>query len=312
MRHIFLFLLISLSLHSCGQTLICKDSWFLSASAESNYIVYFKAEESEPDEYPEGHIFIYDVKKNENFPLNKETYILDFLNVSWSPDNDAYFMSSGTSLDYYSFATNKKLNLFSSGKDGMINGFSVSNNGKLLVLNEKIVTDSNSIQVSYLINIEKKSIDKIFEIKDSSVGEILKNNFLFDSTGENVFIETISGELIKFNIKSSSHQTIDNNINKIFCISGDYLYYQKNKSLIQYNYKNKEQFEIIKGESNINIQYVNIAQGNNIVINLNDNVFFYNENRGLEKSSLPKGEYVYIKNGLAIETLDNSLYFRSF
>lgn len=308
MKFILFTILVALSLNSCSQTLINKNSWFLGASAKPGYIVYFKSDNSEPDEYIEGHVFIYDITQKESFQLNDESYILNFLNVSWSSNNDAYFMSSGSSLDYYSFVTNERHNLFSASEDGIINSFSVSNNGNLVALNEKIIKGNSNTQIFYLIDINKKSTQKIFEIDDLSIGESLANIFLFDSTDENIFIETISGELIYFNIKSSMRQDIDSDIDKMFCVSGDNLYYQKNGNLIQYNYKSKEQVEIIKGGNNVDFQYVNSAKGNNIVINFNDNVFLYDENSGLKKvPNLPKGEYVYIKDGLAIETLDNNL-----
>ena len=313
MRFILFTILVALSLNSCSQTLISKNSWFLGASAKPGYIVYFESENNDPDEYVEGHVFIYDINESKSFPLNYDSYILNFLNVSWSSNNDAYFMSSGSSLDYYSFVTNERRNLFSACENGVINSFSVSNNGNIVALNEKILSGDNNTQVFYLIDIKKESTKKVFEIEDSSIGESLMNNFLFDSTDEKIFIKTISGELIYFYIKSSLRQNIDSDISKMFCISGDNLYYQKNGSLIQYNYKNREQIAIVEGGSNIDIQYVNNTTGNNIVINFNDNVFFYDENSGLEKvPSLPKGEYVYIKNGLAIETLDNSLYLHFF
>lgn len=308
MKFILFTILVALSLNSCSQTLISKSSWFLAGSAKSGYIAYFKSDSHEPDEYIEGHVFIFDINNNESYPLNNDIYILNFLNVSWSSNDDAYFMSSGPSLDYYSFVTNERHNLFSASEDGIINSFSVSNNGNLVTLNEKIIKKNSNTQVFYLIDINKKSTQKIFEINDLSIGESLKNNSLFDLTDENIFIETISGELIYYNIKSSLRQNIDTDIDKMFCISGDNLYYQKGRSLIQFNCKSKEQVEIIKGADNIDIQYANSTTGNNIVINFNDNVFFYDENTGLEKvRNLPKGEYVYIKNGLAIETLDNSL-----
>jgi len=308
MKFILFAILVALSLNSCSQTLISKNSWFLAGSAKPGYIAYFKSDSDEPDEYLEGHVFIFDINKNESYPLNNDIYILNFLNVSWSSNNDAYFMSSGSSLDYYSFVTKERHNLFSASENGIINSFSVSNNGNLVALNEKIIKKNSNTQVFYLIDINKKSTQKIFEIDDLSIGESLANIFLFDSNDENIFIETISGELIYFNIKSSMRQDIDSDIDKMFCVSGDNLYYQKNGNLIQYNYKSKEQVEIITGGNNIDFQYVNSAKGNNIVINFNDNVFIYDENSGLKKvPNLPKGEYVYIKDGLAIETLDNNL-----
>ena len=313
MKYILLAILAALSLDSFSQTLIDKNSWFLGASAKPGYIVYFKSDNNEPDEYVEGKVFIYDISKKNSFPLNDENYILNFLNVSWSPNNDAYFMSSGSSLDCYSFITNEKHVLFTACDDGIITSFTVSNNSNLVALNEKVIKGDSTNQIFYLVDINKKSTQKIFTIDDLSVGESLTNTFLFDSADENIFIETISGELIGFNIKSSSRQAIDSDIEKMFCISGDNLYYQKNGNLIQFNYKSKEQVEIIKGSNNFDIQYVNSEQGGNVVINFNDNVFIYDENSGLKKiSNLPKGEYVYIKNGLAIETLDNNLFLHFY
>mgnify|MGYP000896183524 FL=1 len=234
----FLFsILIALTLNGYSQTLISKNSWFLGVSKKLGLVTYFQSDSNEPDEYLEGKIFIYDINKNKSYPLNGNNYILNFLNISWSSKSDAFVISSGSSLDYYSFITNERDNLFSACDTGVINSFSISNNGNFIALNEKIFKKGNDYQVFYLIDLKKDSIQKIFEIEDSSIGESLRNNFLFDSVDKNIFIKTITGELICFNIDSSSHKIIDSNIKKMFCISGNNLYYQKDKSLIQYNLK---------------------------------------------------------------------------
>jgi len=307
MKHIILIILTSLTLNVSCQQLISKNSWLLTVNTKLGYIVYFKGLSAEPDEYKEGNIYIYDVNKKVSSLLNSNVYILEFLRVDWTTNGDIFFISTGDSLVGFSLNNKEKRNVYKTHKDGVINNFSISDNGKIIVVNEKIFSTEGSKQITYLITNESTEPVVIYTINDPSEGEMLKNELLVGTFGNKVFIRNINNELFEYDIENLSLNKIDSNVIKAYCVSKENIYYTKQNSLTQFNTNTNTYFEILEGEK-LNIYYIG-SYIDKLAICLNDNMFLYEEGIGLKRiNNLKKGKYIYLDEEYAIEDLDNSLY----
>ncbi len=308
MKHLLLLLLLlSLNLNVSSQQLISQNSWFLAVNSTLNYVFYFKAKNADPDEYKEGNIYIYDINKKTSSLLNSNIYLLEFLNVSWTNDGNTIFISTGDSLVSFSLNNKERKTIYRTHKDGVINNFAVSYDGTIVVVNEKVFQKEGSTQTSYLIKKESIEPKIIYQIIDSSEGEMLKNNLLFGRLNKKVYINNIGRELYEYDIELSLLRKIDTSVSKVYFASEKGIYYTKHDCLRQFNPSTNSYFDVLKGEK-LSIDYIGKYQ-DKIAISLNDNMFLYEDNRGLERiSNLRKGRYIYFNGKYAIESLNNSLY----
>ncbi|MCF8304337.1 MAG: hypothetical protein K9I94_13760 [Bacteroidales bacterium] len=307
MKYLLFSIILSFNMANLfSQELISKNSWFLDASPNSKYIIYFKSNIAESDEYIEGNIFIYDTETKTNSPLNTVDYMLNFIQVLWTSSNH-FYLSNGSTLEYYNFTSNKKEYIYKTTEEEIINYFAVSKDNKNVALNIEDYS-KNKRQKIIIKEIDNNKSNVIYSLIDSSIGENLRNQIQFTLNGQFICIKNIYNRLLIYNIKDKSSEIIDSNVKKLLFTSKNNLYYTKRNKFSQYDILSKKELNIFEGK-NIDISYAGKYNKDDIAICLNDNIFLYNKKGKFRKvENIRKGKYVYIKNGIAIEELNNTLF----
>jgi len=308
MRGFLIFALMMIHLGSVCQTLVDSNSWFLAIQPNAKLIVYFKANSRVHQEYMEGQIYLHDIKSGSNTLLNNNQYVYDFLNIQWTNDGKYFFLSDGNELTVFAFESNTKRLIYKCDKGALINNISVSSNGRFVVINIKRNEEAKQKQNVYLIDRSTNNCEELYSINDTSIGETIKNKCLVSDAGD-VYILDINKKLLK--IRNGGNRAViivESFVKDIYCLDKDFIYFSNNESLIRIDVKTAEKFKIINSTAP-RIDYVGHYK-EDIVINLNDNIFVYNaKGRMNALKKLPKGVYSYIDDGLALRQMDSSLYY---
>ena len=306
----FLFIILQfVYLGTLCQSLIDNNSHFLEMDVNSKHVVYFKSHSNEPDEYKEGSVYLYDVENKKSSLLNRNTYILSFLNIKWARNGKYFFLSDGVRLTVFSFKDNKTKVLFEASKGDFINNLEISNSARYIVFNVKKSEEGKKRQVVYRIDWATDVCEEIYSIDDTSRGEMLKNESFITDSGE-VFIHDIKKRLFEIRVDKSTID-IEQFAKDVHYLDEKYLYYSMDDALIQLTYKTFNKLKIFQS-NRLEVQYVG-KYNEEIVINFNDNIYVYNSSGKIVSLNLESGNYEYIDQDMAIKkSMDKLCFYTGF
>ncbi len=287
-------ILLMICSHSLyGQIEIAKTGKFLFVDKEERYIVYFQPNSKEADEFIEGRILIYNIRKDSCFVLNLETYILDLIDIK-AGESDFFFLSNGKSILKYSLSTQERRQVYKVGGNDVIRNFSVSSDKSSLIITT-LNTSSNVYKV-LVYKIGGRKSQEIFSQQYDSKGEFLGIETLMNM--DKIYLRSLDNKL--FCLASGKSEIIDSNVLDLLQITDSYLYYSKKNSIVEYTLSSRKGLEIIKSEP-LRISFFNPYE-KGLFISFNDNVFVYNKMKKTIKSieELPKNEYVFFSENIAI------------
>lgn len=281
-----------------SQEELAKNSWLLKVNLKENYLLYFQADTSEPDEFIEGGIFLYDILKATHERLIPDTYIFDFLTIQLLND-DSFLFSDGSSIKEYTYDGKVGRTIFNAIEGALINSFSISNDHKNLLVNMVDLSLNNHKVLVY--DIESGVSRLIHEEHDSSIGERLHSSALISFDNTVIYLLNISGDLVAYNALNGASELIETGVNEIFALDASFIYYSKKTCLIEYDVQKKSKLEVIESDNVLDISFLNIYKEGIFVV-FNDNPFVYNKNKQTFKKveGLPKNRYVYFSKSLAI------------
>lgn len=256
-----------------AQVEISKNSNLMAVSENEDYLIYFKSNNGEPDDYIEGGIYLYNTKLSNTKKLDSETYILDFVTAKFSDDSNFYF-SSGDEIQKVNFLTKKKEKVFSVTKKKWIKSFDLSEDNNCLIIIIEEDSDNKNTQEVILLDLDKnKSLSKVYKEDSPSVDleSVIGNN-------GDVYLKNGKKELICLYLsKKKKNHIIDNEVKTILKINNNKLYYLKEDAIWSYDLLNNEKVEIIQSE-NLKITFFNTYE-DKIFMCLNDNIFIYNKKK---------------------------------
>lgn len=307
MKGLLFIALQSICFASTCQTLIDSNSHFLEMDVNSKHVVYFKFNSDEPDEYREGNVYLYDIEHKSSSLLNKNTYILNFLNVEWTRNGKYFFLSDGMQLTVFSFKENQTRVLYEAAKGNFINNLRISNSGRYAVFNVKKNEGGKITQAVYRFDWASDRCEEIYSIDDNSVGEALKNESFITDSGD-AFILDLNKRFFEIGLDKSV-KTIEQMAKEIHYVEDNNLYYSVIGALVQLDRKTLKKFKIFESRT-LRVNYVGKYK-EDIVINFNDNTYVYNPGGKVVSLNLKPGRYVYIDQNLAIRQSQEGLYLHS-
>ncbi|CAL2058860.1 hypothetical protein T190820D02B_11291 [Tenacibaculum sp. 190524A05c] len=298
-----------------SQQKIDSNSWLLAVSNDEKYVAYFKSNNDEPDEYIEGNIYIYNIENNSISKVDNETYIYDFLKVI--PDDlGGFYMSTGDEVMKIDFFNGQKRKVFNTNDNESINGISLSEDNDCLVI--VLEKDLNNDVYQKIILLDLKGKDNLltniplhFKKTDRFQEDICA---FINSTNIKYYIKNFKHELIEYDLQNDKYIVIDENVLKLLVTSENYIYYQKENGIIEYDIVTNEKTVIIESEK-ISLSFFKV-NGKKIFLCLNDNIFIYDKEKESFKNlkQLGKRNFKFFGKKIALLETDNnslSIFFNS-
>jgi len=297
----------------CTQTLLAERSLLLDVSPDSRYIVYFKAATDESDEYVEGQIWIYDVHRATHSLLTDAVFLQNYVGVVWSKSGSSFYLADGEVLQKYSFAERRKDTVFYCGADQILVDFAVSPDDRRNALNVKCLTENLPTQIVMVTSAGCPGLDTVYTVIDSTLGEDLRNEVQFGSSGSRLYVRDLYGRLLDVDLSVGTISPMLDWVEAMYYVDSLYLYYTVSTAdtaiLYQYDLATGVSFDMMRGLL-MRVTFVG-PFGEDVAIGLSDNILIYNETgrcEPLTDESAGAFGCVFVNKQFVIQSRDEDLY----